>query len=54
MRNILEEANKIVANVEEDIEIGEMIEERDKKDNGKRYTLEEVRAEINKREPREE
>jgi hypothetical protein len=49
MKNILEEANKIVANVEEDIGIEEILQERSKKDNGKRYTLEEAWAEINKK-----
>lgn len=48
MEDILKEANKIIANVEEDIGIAEMLEEREKRDNGKRYTLEEVWAERNK------
>jgi len=53
MKDILEEANKVIANVEEDIEIANIIEERNKKDNGKRYTLEEVRTKREKK-PKED
>lgn len=43
MKSILEQANEIIANVEDDIEIARAIEERDKRDSGKRHTTEEVR-----------
>lgn len=33
-----------LASILDDIDIAEMIEERDKRDNGKRYTLDEVRS----------
>lgn len=44
MKNILEEANKIIANVEDDLDIAKMIEERDNKSSGIMHTTEEVRA----------
>lgn len=44
--DILKEANKIVMEVEEHMDIASMIENRENKDNGKRYSLEDVRRKI--------
>lgn len=49
MKDALSQANEHINNILDDEAIVKMIEERDKRDNGVRYTIEEVREKMRKR-----
>lgn len=47
IKDILKQANDIVNDFDEFLDISEIIDERTKKDNGKRYTMNEIAEKYN-------